>query len=527
MIPKNIFLAIIFSSVSTIALQAQTTVNFKHTGKTEIFIVPQGVTSITVDMAGGSGGNIGEAIGGKGGRVQCVVQVTPGETLRVNVGGAGLDGDNKSGIIKGGFNGGGTGYDDDDSWGGGSGGGASDITRTPFGLKNRIVVAGGAGGGGIDGCSSSYMLYGGNGGGLIAADAQPAKGGGCDGSGFGGTQTEGGKKGNYTLNPCENRSTDGKFGQGGNAFGACDNSDDGGSGGGGGWYGGGSGNFGAGGGGSSHTADGCTNVEHTQGYQQGDGYITITYGAAIKTVVEKLNANASALPAEICKGTSTVLTVADITGGTPPYSCLWTPGNLYGNVINVNPSKNTIYTVHITDNSGNTFTQTVEIFVKSALSISITSTHDSICPGENTTLNATKGMSYKWLPAEGLSNAYIQNPTANPSTTTCYTVIVTDENGCTGSATKCVAIKKCKNIKEVGLESIYVFYNAANNEFIVYGLVAPENEVKILSGTGDVLLTKNAGPGNCILSASKLPDGMYYVTIKTKVGMVKKKVVKK
>src|SRR5687767_14576669 len=252
---KKNFTLVLLSALMLTAVQSisQTTQTFKFTGQPQTFVVPKGVTSLKVDVVGGSGGNAQTAIGGKGGRVECIIPVTPGETLQINVGGMGMDGDNKSGRISGGWNGGGTGYDDEYSWGGSGGGGASDIRVYPYSFKKRLVVAGGGGGGGIDGCSSSYFLNGGDGGGLTADDGQAAQGGGCDGSGFGGSQTKPGKKGEYTLNPCENRSTEADFGMGGHGYGWCDNTDQGGSGGGGGWFGGGAGNFGAGGGGSSYT----------------------------------------------------------------------------------------------------------------------------------------------------------------------------------------------------------------------------------------------------------------------------------
>ncbi len=39
-------------------------------------------------------------------------------------------------------------------------------------------------------------------------------------------------------------------------------------------------------------------------------------------------------------------------------------------------------------------------------------------------------MNYSWSPANSLSNPNLPNPVANPSTSTTYTVTVTDANGC-------------------------------------------------------------------------------------------------
>ncbi|MHB9142649.1 MAG: hypothetical protein ACYC25_12310, partial [Paludibacter sp.] len=50
--------------------------------------------------------------------------------------------------------------------------------------------------------------------------------------------------------------------------------------------------------------------------------------------------------------------------------------------------------------------------------------------GSSLQLNATGGTSYVWSPETGLSATNISNPIATPSTTTTYSVIVTNQNGC-------------------------------------------------------------------------------------------------
>lgn len=47
-------------------------------------------------------------------------------------------------------------------------------------------------------------------------------------------------------------------------------------------------------------------------------------------------------------------------------------------------------------------------------------------------------ISYSWTPPETLNNPFIFNPVASPSDTTIYTIIVTDEYGCTGADTTIV-----------------------------------------------------------------------------------------
>lgn len=71
--------------------------------------------------------------------------------------------------------------------------------------------------------------------------------------------------------------------------------------------------------------------------------------------------------------------------------------------------------------------------------VTVSSTTATICSGNSTTLSATGGTSYSWLPTLGLSNPNIANPVANPTVSTTYTVTVSGT--CTTSATVAVNVK--------------------------------------------------------------------------------------
>jgi hypothetical protein len=233
---------------------------FSYTGTEQTWVVPSGVTSIDVDVRGAEGG-AGDITtpGGKGGRVETTLTVTPGETLYVYVGGQGGDlvPPNTAGF--GGFNGGGPGGIDDVDGNGPArgGGGASEIRRGGNTPENRVAVGGG--GGGAECCQDGN---GGDGGGTTGA-AGGTSGGSSPGGG--GTQTTGGSGGN--------NGAPGIFWQGGTGG----NGNRAGGGGGGGWYGGGGGGgagLGSGGGGGSSYPPAAT---HTAGFQSGNGYVSITY----------------------------------------------------------------------------------------------------------------------------------------------------------------------------------------------------------------------------------------------------------
>jgi len=64
----------------------------------------------------------------------------------------------------------------------------------------------------------------------------------------------------------------------------------------------------------------------------------------------------------------------------------------------------------------------------------------SICPGGTTTLTATGASTYTWSPGTGLSSTTGSTVTANPSSTTVYTITGTGSSGCNGTATSTVTV---------------------------------------------------------------------------------------
>jgi hypothetical protein len=237
---------------SALAAQPAPT-TFSFTGAEQSWVVPAGVTQVHVTLVGGRGGANAQATanGGRGASVEGDLDVTPSQTLYLEVGGNGQNGGG-SGYVVPAFNGGGL----SGSTSPGAGGGGTDIrtaARSDAGtLDSRLVIA--AGGGGAGGGASSPPTPGGDAsqpGVNAPAPGDPtlsAQGGGA------GTALAGGA-GGAASSSGGSAGTAGSYGVGGNggvpgAFG--------GGGGGGGYFGGGGGgageaplDYGAGGGGGA------------------------------------------------------------------------------------------------------------------------------------------------------------------------------------------------------------------------------------------------------------------------------------
>ncbi len=127
-------------------------------------------------------------------------------------------------------------------------------------------------------------------------------------------------------------------------------------------------------------------------------------------------------------------------GGSPTgpsgSSYTWSPSTALSSTTTANPSatpNSTItYTVTVTD--GNQCVNTDEVVVTVNLSPTLDAGADvGVCIGSSVQLNASGTGSFVWSPSAGLSNSTIANPVASPTTTTTYTVTLTDGNTCTAN----------------------------------------------------------------------------------------------
>jgi hypothetical protein len=141
-------------------------------------------------------------------------------------------------------------------------------------------------------------------------------------------------------------------------------------------------------------------------------------------------------------------------------------GNWAGNVVTISGTPSVAgtnnYTVTLTGGCG-TITATGSITVNNlpvvTISISetsgIASNDGTICNGDPVSLTASGGSSYSWSPATGLSATNIASPNATPSSTTTYTVTVTDANSCVNTASRLITVVPKPNTGE--------FYHKPNN----------------------------------------------------------------
>ncbi len=146
------------------------------------------------------------------------------------------------------------------------------------------------------------------------------------------------------------------------------------------------------------------------------------------------NVSVTSTASSICAGSGYSLSAMNAMSYT------WIPGNFASANITVYPTSPTCFTV-IGNNSGCTSTAVACVTVMPTPTLLATGI-STVCLGTSATLAASGALTYTW-------NVGSTTPsiTVMPTVSTCYTVMGTDANGCTGSAVSCVAVNNtCSDV---------------------------------------------------------------------------------
>lgn len=198
---------------------------------------------------------------------------------------------------------------------------------------------------------------------------------------------------------------------------------------------------------------------------------------------------------QLCEGETATLTA----GGATTYS--WSSGGT-GTTLVVTPASNTTYIVTGTLN-GCTNTASINVPV-SVFTLTANSSNSLICEGETVTLTAQGANTYNW---PGLDAA--ASVTVNPISTTIYTVIGTNSNGCTKIVTLSQEVTICAGIKNFNTMNLEVFPNPTKDKVYIKNINQEELEIKIYNSVGQLLICKKTSGLINEVSFSEYPGGVY------------------
>ena len=104
-----------------------------------------------------------------------------------------------------------------------------------------------------------------------------------------------------------------------------------------------------------------------------------------------------------------------------------------GSTVVATPTSSITYNILGTDLNGCTGLTTSVVTINPLPVIGVSAISTTFCNGQSTTITATGATSYVWSPSTGLSSTSGNTVTANPTTSTTYSITGTDVNGCQAS----------------------------------------------------------------------------------------------
>ncbi len=194
-----------------------------------------------------------------------------------------------------------------------------------------------------------------------------------------------------------------------------------------------------------------------------------------------------------CEGGSVVLSSSSATGNT------WSTS---ATTQTISVTTSGVYSVSVSQNGCTAASNTIAVTVNPTPTITVNSA--MICTGGSTSLAASGGNTYTWSPATGLSSTTGAFVTANPGTTTVYTITALDGNNCPGAGTATVTVNPLPSPPLVNPDTLY------------YCLYQPADSLTASAGPGATLnwydVNMNPLPGAPVPSTSILGTTTYYVS---------------
>lgn len=229
---------------------------------------------------------------------------------------------------------------------------------------------------------------------------------------------------------------------------------------------------------------------------------TATQGIAVQQAPDLTISPSSAV---LCPEESVTITVS---GGN---TYQWTPGtglnSTTGSTVIASPATSTTYTISSASGAGCAATGTIDIIVQPTLDPSANPDSVAICEGETVELSAQNGVTYTWLPTNGLNTPNAATTSASPTSTTTYTISITDNAGC------------------VFEDSVYirVFPAAIADAGIDQAIYAGESITLKGAGNGAFIWSPSTSLDNPFIAqplASPADDQTYVLTVTTNGGCI-------
>ncbi len=169
-----------------------------------------------------------------------------------------------------------------------------------------------------------------------------------------------------------------------------------------------------------------------------------------------------------CNGSNNGQLIISGTQGTAPYTYAWNTGATTSTITNLPPG---VYTATVTDANGCVAIRTKTITEQPPITVTITASNSSICSGSSSTLTASASgglmgsiYTYSWVAGPTTSVSVV-----SPTSTTVYTVNVTDDNSCVQTATVSVTTNVCTSAEALNFDGVNDYVDIPNNNSFNFG----------------------------------------------------------
>jgi hypothetical protein len=169
----------------------------------------------------------------------------------------------------------------------------------------------------------------------------------------------------------------------------------------------------------------------------------------------------------------------------------------------------------------------MDIMVVAPPSVSVTSvpTNGTICSGSSASLTASGATVFGWSPAGSLNSATGPTVMATPTSTQVYTVIGTNANGCSNSATFTVTVQNCAGLEEESFGDFELYPNPVSQLLNVnFGELKGIQTLTVLDLAGRKVLSNKVT--SSVIDMGSLESGKYFLMIEHSAGVSVKAFVK-
>jgi len=229
-----------------------------------------------------------------------------------------------------------------------------------------------------------------------------------------------------------------------------------------------------------------------------------------------------------CYGGTNGSASANASGGTIPYSYLWSDASSQISASATDLSAGT-YTVTVTDNCNNTTTASVTITQPAVLNVVATATDSTICSGLCTNLfaNVSGGtLPYTYLWGTGDTSSSIN---VCPTITTPYPIGISDAHGCLSGSSVTININICTGITELQFNNSIEVYPNPTNDILNIQMPQPmDGTLSITNVLGQQVYAGIMANNSSLtqVSMGSLSQGVYLLKIESAQQTVVKRIVK-